>query len=339
MLVEQQRFPRDKVCGECVSALGAAALARLDLLQQLLSAGAVWLGRTVLHGRAGQTIAMPLPHPMLGVSRHLLDAILLEAAREAGATIMQPVRCLSVVPDEDGALLQIRRLPENHIQALRCDYALIADGKSALLGGAPSPTGDIGIKTHWAHMDGPRDAIELFGCDGCYGGVAAIENGRWNTALSVPGALVRESRGDLDGLFGRIVQSNASLARRLAGATRVIPWLAAPLPRFPVRRQWPARVIPLGNAAAALEPIGGEGMGLALASAELAVRALIDHREAPAKIRAQLSSRYQRLWRVRRLACRTAAMVVSHDMTLDAALVALNQNQRLAGAALAAMGK
>ena len=57
---------------------------------------------------------------------------------------------------------------------------------------------------------------------------------------------------------------------------RVGPWLVSPLPRFSVARRWPERVIPVGNAAAALEPIGGEGMGLALRSAELAAAALAE---------------------------------------------------------------
>ena len=154
-------------------------------------------------------------------------------------------------------------------------FVIVADGKSALPGPARDATSDIGIKTHWENVAGPRDAIELFSLRGCYGGLAAIEDGRWNAALSIPtDARARQHRGNLDALFGELLSENASLRRRLADARRIGPWLAAPLPRFAVRRDFPTRVIPIGNAAAALEPIGGEGMGLALRSAELACELL-----------------------------------------------------------------
>src|SRR5204863_150519 len=80
------------------------------------------------------------------------------------------------------------------------------------------------------------------------------------------------------------------------------PWLASPLPRFAVRRHWPQNVIPLGNAAAALEPIGGEGMGLALRSAEVVAEGLLMGWPVEAMVK-----RLPSLWRARALACRAAA--------------------------------
>ena len=109
---------------------------------------------------------------------------------------------------------------------------------------------------------------------GSYGGLAAIEGDRWNAAFSVPAARLKQHRGDVDALFAEIARENPMLAARLAPRERVGEWLASPLPRFSVRRTWPPAVIPVGNAAAALEPIGGEGMGLAMRSAELAAQML-----------------------------------------------------------------
>ena len=40
-LVEQSRFPRDKVCGECLSALGFDVLERLGLVDEFVRRGAV----------------------------------------------------------------------------------------------------------------------------------------------------------------------------------------------------------------------------------------------------------------------------------------------------------
>ena len=189
---------------------------------------------------------------------------------------------------------------------------LVADGKGALLPSRPSPTRDFGIKAHFAGVDGPRDAIELFGVRGCYGGLAAVEGERWNLAFAVPHARLRVVGGDVERLFAEVRAENAALRRRLRGAERVTGWLAAPLPRFGVAARFPRNVIPIGNAAAALEPIGGEGMGLAMRSAEIAAEELIAaHRAARAPRGESIRARSEQLWRLRSVACRAAALAVS----------------------------
>jgi flavin-dependent dehydrogenase len=324
-LVEQHRFPRDKVCGECLSALGAEVLGRLGLLDDFLSRGAVRLGRTLLHAPSGRSVEAPLPRPMWGISRTALDGLLLDAAAGAGATVLQPARCEKLEPG-DRPTVHVRDLVTNRVERLTADYLLVADGKSALLnGGPPPPTGDLGIKTHLENVDGPRDAIELFGLTGCYGGLAPIEGNRWNCALSVPAARVRRHAADLACLFAELLDENPTLRRRLARATRLGGWLASPLPRFAVRADWPANVIPIGNAAAAIEPIGGEGMGLALRSAEVAATSLLARRStSDARRSGRLCEKYRRLWGRRRAGCRAAGLLASRRKVATAAAVVLS---------------
>jgi flavin-dependent dehydrogenase len=310
-LIEQHRFPRDKVCGECLSALAGTVLDRAGLLKSVLSLGAVRLTRTLLHAPSGVRVDVPLPSSMWGVSRRVFDELLLDAAARAGARVWQPGRCESITPGRRPSV-RVRDLVTNRVETVEADVVLLADGKSALLpGGPPPPSGDLGIKTHFENVDGPRDAIELFGLAGCYGGLAAIEGGRWNLALSVPAARARHFNGDLSNLFAALIANNPTLRLRLAAARQVGPWLASPLPRFAVRWRWPAGVIPLGNAAAALEPIGGEGMGLAMRSAEIAADVLSRRGADDGALSGDVRQRYQHLWRPRALGCRAAAVATS----------------------------
>src|SRR5690242_4305666 len=62
-LIEQHRFPRDKVCGECLSALGIEVLDRLDLLEPLLELHPTRLRRALLHSSDGHTTQAILPRP------------------------------------------------------------------------------------------------------------------------------------------------------------------------------------------------------------------------------------------------------------------------------------
>jgi 2-polyprenyl-6-methoxyphenol hydroxylase-like FAD-dependent oxidoreductase len=133
---------------------------------------------------------------------------------------------------------------------------------------------------------------------------------------------------------------NAVLAHRLQGARRAGEWLVAPLPRFPVQRHWPRRVILIGNAAAAVEPIGGEGMGLAMRSAELAASELIrSNCERGGGRVHDLHRSFDRLWRVRRLTCRMAALAISSPRIANVGIRRLNAWGGLPGQVLRLMGK
>src|SRR5829696_6299184 len=89
-LVEQHRFPRDKVCGECLSALGINVLQRIELTRAARELDPVVFTRTVVHAPNGSSLSTALPRPMWGVSRLRFDAFLLDAVRDAGATVLQP---------------------------------------------------------------------------------------------------------------------------------------------------------------------------------------------------------------------------------------------------------
>ena len=317
-LVEQHRFPREKVCGECLSALGADVLRRVGLFDEFLGQGPVPLLRTSLHAPAGVSVTVSLPRPMWGVSRAALDGLLLDAARREGVTVIQPARAEGVAPGPSPTV-RVRDLVTNVVRTISCDRVLVADGKSALLGrgGPPPPSGDLGLKAHFENVDGHADCIELFGTADCYGGLAPVEAGRWNAAFSVPARRVRERGGDLEALLRELVSENVTLSRRLRNATRVGPLLASPLPRFAVQPRWPQNVIPVGNAAAAIEPIGGEGMGLAMRSAEVAAGALERGTSWDENGTSRLEASYRRLWAARRPSCRAAAMAVSRGRWTD----------------------
>jgi flavin-dependent dehydrogenase len=332
-IVEQHRFPRGKVCGECLSSLGYDVLQRMGLADTFRAANPVRLTRTILHAADGTSVASPLPRPMWGLSRERFDALLLSEAARYGAKVLQPARAESITGGTPPHV-RIRDLTTNQTLHLRPEVVVVAEGKGLVeRAPPPEPTGDFGIKTHFTHVDGPTDAIELFSTTGRYGGLAPIEGGKWNAAFSVSAGQLKQFRGDVDALFTSLVSGNVNLSRRLQSATRMGDWLASPLPRFGVRTNWPANVIAVGNAAAAIEPIGGEGMGLAMRSAELAAEAILDRWSSD-----RLATNHRRLWRVRRPACRAAAVALSSRPTartalrlLAAAPVILRAGMRLVG--------
>ena len=320
-LIEQHRFPRDKVCGECVSALGGVVWERAGLTEKVKRAGVVRMRRGVVQAPSGRCAEIELPAAMWGISRGVFDLVLLEAAKEAGVEVIQPARV-----EENGRdarctnWVRVRNLESNSVETLESDVVVRADGK-----GVKDSTGDFGIKAHFEIHDCPGDAVQLFGCGGCYGGVAPIEEGLFNIACSVPRERIERCR-DIEAVFMEMVEENRGLAKAMGGARRVTQWMAAPLPRFGVRADWPAGVIPIGNAAAALEPIGGEGMGLALRSAEVTAEALCADSDLQS-VQRRLQREFAAMWRWRRMIWRTVAMLVSRPVACEMVVDVMNMSQ------------
>jgi flavin-dependent dehydrogenase len=331
-LIEQHKFPRDKVCGECLSALGIEVLERHGLAGVLRKLGPMELTTTTLVAPDGEEATVELPAVMWGLSRLAMDQALAEEAIRAGARMMQPARVESL--DAVSCECVVRDLITNELRTLRSDYVLVADGKASMGVTKPGKTSDLGVKAHFAGVEDHPDRITLFGVRGHYVGLAPIEDARWNVAMSVPASRVAECRGDFDAFFNRLCGENAGLNRRFADSRRVSDWLAAPLPRFAVASNWPDRVIPIGNAAAALEPIGGEGMGLAMRSAELAAMELSAGNDTK-----RLRRAFQKLWRLRRGSCRAAAMAMSHPAMAGIAVRTISANDAVARASLKFVGK
>lgn len=340
-LVERQRFPRDKVCGECISATGLATLGRSGLGEVLGRLGPAELTRATLVGPDGVSATHELGLPMWGLTRRRMDTALIAEVAAAGGRVVQPARAESVVSTAEGVRVVVRH-EDNRIENLAADLAIVADGKSALMGdaGKPAATTDLGIKAHFRGVRADSRSIHLFTLDGHYGGLAAVEDGLWNVALSVPQALVRAGGGDLAALWEGWVEGNPFLRAAFVGAERQGEFLASPLPRFAVRNRWPVRVIPVGNAAAALEPIGGEGMGLAMRSAELAAGAIVVAREGGRGVDlVALRREFARLWRTRRPACRTVAIMMSQPAIARAVIPFSRSAESATRMVLGLMGK
>ena len=100
-------------------------------------------------------------------------------------------------------------------------------------------------------------------------------------------------------------------------------------------------MIPIGNAAAAMEPIGGEGMGLALRSGwNWPSGALYASNGSwSANDARRLQREYRCPLAMRRLGCRATAMIVSSTKAMDIALDWAGHNAGIARIAMRAMGK
>ena len=287
-LVDRDRFPRDKVCGEFLSAEGCAVLRRAGLLDELAAAGGVPMESCVLTDLAGKPLRLALPElrgggrSALGISRRHLDAFLLQRAAEAGADVRTET-------DVRGPLLEHGRVAGLRVrgraargdgEALRATVVVAADGRRSALGrgldgGAQdpwrtTPASWFGLRTHLP-VSGIRaePAVELHLFCAGYAGIAPVEGDRLNLCLLVRVGALRACGGSPARLLAERLVRQPALRERLGPRPETAGWCAVGPLRFNTRRTSAAGALFVGDAAGTVDPFCGEGMSNALAGAEL----------------------------------------------------------------------
>ncbi len=293
LLLERDRTPRDPVCGGFIGPDALASLARLGLDPATLGARPI----TTLRLAAGQrTAEVALPFAAMGLSRRALDDELRTHAVQAGAGLEIGIAVRAL---EAGQL----RLADGAI--LSPDALLLATGKHELRGAIRTarlaPDAAMGIRL--ALDPDPAMARELAGrvelilFDRGYAGLLVQEDGQVNLCLSVAATRLAAT-GSVEALLAALGVEAPLLGVRLGQARRQGP--ASTVARVPygwIARQTDPGIYRLGDQAAVIASLAGDGVAIALASAAAAATALMQG-ESAADYQRRLATRAARPVRV-----------------------------------------
>jgi menaquinone-9 beta-reductase len=272
LLLEKSRETGDAICGGFLSWQSLAALDRIGLDRAALGGSLVSRVRLFAGDRM---VEARLPQPGMGLSRYRLDTLLLDAAIAAGTAVERGVAVKAV---EHGAALT------GDGATIASDAIFVATGKYNLPGTTRSPPGRaaddpvIGLRlrigasrTVTALVGG---AVELFLFDRGYAGLVVQEDGSANLCLAVHKSRLGEAGGRPDTLIAAWGAENPRLGERLAAGAQVggIDAIAA-VPYGWRASSGTAGIWRLGDQAACIPSLAGEGMGIALAASASAVAA------------------------------------------------------------------
>jgi flavin-dependent dehydrogenase len=282
-LVERSEGPHDVVCGGFLGWDALAALERLGLDPRSLGARPIHRMRLVSTRRR---IEADLPRAAAGLSRKTLDEAMLRAAVEAGVRVARG----SAVRAADLASRRVRLDGEEEIEA---DALVLATGKHELRGAARPvdiSARPLGLRTSLrpsrrlaSELDG---IIELHLFDGGYAGLLSQEDGKVNLCLSASRGRLKQA-GGIEPLVARLAAELPAFAARLDEG-EAATWSAV----SGVPYGWRARdtaqgVYRIGDQAAVIASLAGDGIAIALESGAAAARAIADGRPAAA---------FQRQW-------------------------------------------
>jgi flavin-dependent dehydrogenase len=297
-LFERSAGPVDKVCGDFLS---AEAVAALDSLGVDLSPAARITALRLIHGDRIATTR--LPFVARGLSRQALDEALLRVAATRGTAVMRGHHIRSI--QYRGNRLT---LDGGALGRLGADTVFLASGKHNVRETARVDRGIglVGFKTYFALADTQLEAlrghVELVLFGGGYAGLQQVEANMAVLCVLLPAARLRAVGRCWTNLLDDLADESPHLRERLTGARslRDRPCTIAGLPygylHAPGQSE-PPGLFRLGDQAAVIASLTGDGVALALASGVLAARALLGGRDAGAYHR-DLLARLARQMRV-----------------------------------------
>jgi flavin-dependent dehydrogenase len=260
LLLEKDRFPRHKVCGEFVSPESLRLLGSLlaqdqfPAAQPRITRARVFLDRKV--------VSLPVSPPAYSIPRFELDAALLRAARHAG------------VCAEEGTT--VREVTQNG------RFTVHAAGKTLTAKAVVNTTGRwsqltqyeigdqarwIGLKAHFCEA-APPDSVDLYFFAGGYCGVQAVAKNAVNAAAMVQAGVARS----LEEVFA----AHPDLWRRSRAWEPLFPSITTSPLYFRRPETENNGMLLAGDAAGFIDPFAGDGISLALHTGTLAAESLAD---------------------------------------------------------------
>jgi flavin-dependent dehydrogenase len=287
LLVDRARFPRHKACAEYLSPEAARDLDALGVLEAVEAAGARRLlgfrlvsddGASVCGRFQGAHAFTPYRPFGYALPRATLDAIVLGAARAAGADVREGVALERVLVEDGRAAGALVSGPEGRC-AVRARVVVGADGLNSRVArqlglarrGRPER---LALVAHLEGMRGLEELGEMFAGRGWYVGFAPVADGLVNAAMVVPRADAPAIGRDADAFFLDRLRSVPELARRLAGARIARAVMIAGSFARRARTAFAPGALLVGDAADFFDPFTGEGIFAALRGAALAAGVL-----------------------------------------------------------------
>ena len=277
-LLERDAVPSDEVCGEFISAEGCDTLRRIGV--DALALGGQSIG-TLRLSRRGRSVATRLPFHAVGLSRTVLDGALLGLAAAAGVEVRPGTRVRRLARDAG------RWVADTAAGPVAAERVLLATGKSDLRGVervTRPPERLIGLKIHLrlvpAQAEALRGNVEIAVLRHGYAGLQLVEGGHANLCLLVEREHFARLGQDWTTLLADIGCDCAALGRRLAGAEAVggKPLAIYRVPYGHMHRPDaadPTGLYRLGDQAAVIPSFCGDGISIALHSAEAAAAAVL----------------------------------------------------------------
>ena len=290
LILDRERFPRDKPCAEYLSPQASRILHAMGVLADVESRGASQLAGMIVRAPSGRQLRGDFAgrHRFRGfrdrglaIRRRVLDEMLLNAARGAGARVLEGTRVTDVRRDARGRTDGVAITSDTGARGLSAPLVIGADGLRSIVGRrlglirAGRFPRRIALVSHWRGIAEIGEHGEMHVERDGYVGLAPVDDGLINVAIVIPAARAGTIGGDRAEFVSEWLTRRAHLVRRFARAVRASPVVATGPFNVRARRAWAPGALLVGDAADFFDPFTGEGIYAALRGGEIAATAAL----------------------------------------------------------------
>jgi len=282
LLLEKEKFPRPKTCGDAISQRAQMHLERMGVLQEILdekkgnwaaSGGLVSPGGISFIGDSAAEIGS---HLMIAIKRKIMDEKMAHAAADKGAHLIEnsPIKEYKFSKDEN---LWIIKSGIDDNATYKSRVLVAADGASSLIARslniinnkAEAICSSVYIKagTHSFHEDG----VVYYPLDLLPGYAAIFKEADGDLVFCcyiIPGG--KCSPKDLKTMHYKLLNENPFIKDAIGIKAEIEDIKSAPLRLGGIKKSYSDNVLIIGDAAGHIDPLTGEGIQYAMDSGELA---------------------------------------------------------------------
>ena len=314
LLIEQKKFPRAKLCGEFISPECQTHFEKLGVAGAMISSGPALLDETVFYSSKGHHVAVPSKwfgggRPAFGLSRAVMDDVLLRCAQDNGVVVHEGASITEPVMDGERVAGVRVKIDGGH-HDYRAPITIDATGRARILSrkihhakGNNKRPSLVAFKAHLKETRVAAGACEIYFYPGGYGGLSTIEASTSNLCFIIAAESVKRCNSDPNVVLRECVMKNRRAAHTLETAEVCSEWLSASWERFGRQRPSPAPgLLAIGDSAAFIDPFTGSGMLMAFESGELVAQTIL-RRQNDSSLEADYTAAYRQAFDSRLRIC------------------------------------
>lgn len=295
-LVEREKFPRHKLCGEFISPECLEHFQDLEVLDEMMVRGGDRISQTVFYAENGKSVSIKSewfngnPKGALGLSRAEMDFRLMEKAKELGVEVLEESQVVDLLFEDEKVCGVRTRNSAGLVEELYSDLTIDATGRARVLSKIANKkiidrannskqrtkqrtkpkTKLVGFKSHFKNVYLPKGFCEIYFFRGGYGGLNYVEDGIANHCFLIRADVVKEFKGDVEKILNEVIFKNTRAKETLKDAESLFDWLAVSVDEFGIKDINPINgLISVGDSAAFIDPFTGSGMLMAFESAKI----------------------------------------------------------------------
>ncbi len=300
VLIEKEKYPFHKVCGEYVSMESWHFLETLGI--ELTKMDLPIVNRLQLTAQNGATFTTKLPLGGFGISRYKLDALLAEIAAKENVVLLENTKAEEVSFANNFTIKVITPAGHSNVHSKVC---IAAYGKRSnldvkwkrnfLYKSDKRLDNYVAVKYH-IMSDWVADIIGLHNFENGYCGISKIEEDKYCLCYMTRSHNLKASGNDIGKMEKKVLYKNPYLKNIFSTCTvfQTFPITISQI-NFSKKSQVDNNILFLGDAGGTITPLCGNGMSMALHSSKIAAAA-IDEFFVGQISRAQMEQKYQAEW-------------------------------------------